>query len=242
MVCQALGIKNMEIIALNKAQLIEILQQTDVTIPPRGPERTNDHIEKWSMAKVLGTLATSGALVYPLRTRKSERPDYRVLQGSKLTGFEITEAINPQYVQAKFLPESKDEGSIVDAGHFKWGETHNLKQLRNISSRTQLTALPWMGNAVELEYARMIKDVVYKKTETLNKAGFSKYPENNLIIFVNQMLPMLEPEEATLLCKKELTGYWGDKSFDNIYVKCDLEIHHYYEDRVKILPLANLWK
>ena len=232
----------MDIIAINKAKLIEALRKTDISVPPRGPERTKDHVERWSMARILATLATSDALVYPLSTRKTERPDYLVTQNYKLSGFEVTMAINPQYVQAQSLSEAKEEKSIVDAGHFKWGEKHNLKQLRDISSRTQLTAPPWMGNEVEREYSNMIDDIVKTKITTLNKNGFSKYEENNLIIYVNQMLPILESIEATALCGERLHNYWGETSFDNVYVEYHLEVHHYRESGVEILPLNNLWQ
>lgn len=113
----------MDITATNKSQLIETLRKTDISVPPRGLERTKHHIERWSIARVLSSLAESGDLAYPLSTKKCERPDYLVSQGAKLTGFEITTAINPQYLQAQSLPEAKEEQSIVDAGHFKWGKT-----------------------------------------------------------------------------------------------------------------------
>jgi hypothetical protein len=232
----------MEITALNKTQLIEVLRQTDISVPPRGPERTNDHVERSSMARVLATLADSDVLVYPLSTRKNERPDYVVSQDSNFSGFEITEAINPQYIQAQSLPEAKKDENIVDVGHFKWGKRHNLEQLRNISSRTRLTAPPRMGNAVEREYAEMICDVINKKTITLDKDGFSKYAENNLIIYVNQMLPILESTEATDLCNEKLLNYWSEASFDNVYVECYSELHHYSERGVIMLPPKNLWQ
>jgi len=123
----------MDILASNKTQLLDMLRGTDISVPPRGSERTNNHVERWSIARVLATLAESGDLDYPLRIKKQERPDYVVLQNSQSIGFEITEAVNPQYIQAQSLPEAKNDQSIVDAGHFKWGKKHDQTYLQEIN-------------------------------------------------------------------------------------------------------------
>jgi len=232
----------MDISVIDKKQLLHRLRNIDISVPPRGPDRTNDHVERWSMARVLATLAESGDLAYPLITKKHERPDYVISQQTQLTGFEITEAINPQYVQAESLPKAIGERSIVDAGHFKWGKKHNLSDLKNIASRTKLTSLPWMGNDVEEEYAQMVKDIISKKTKKLLKPGFARYVQNNLIIYSNQMLPFLESCEAGRLCHESLHDYWGSDSFDNVYVEHFSEIHHYNRSAVRILPLNDLWR
>lgn len=232
----------MELKALNKIQLIERLQNHDISVPPKRRNRTNKHAEIWSIARTLATLAEFNLLTYPLKVTKNERPDYLIKQDSKTFGFEITEAINPMYVKALSLPEAQKEGSVIDIGHFRWNQKLNLEQLRDISSRTKLTAMPWIGNEVEREYAQMIRDVINKKTKILNKIGFSKHEENNLIIYVNQSLPDIEHKEATYLCNKSLANYWGKNSFNKVYVECDQEIHYYSELGVTRFPLNNLWK
>lgn len=231
----------MNITAIDKSQLIEILRSTDISVPPKGPERTKDHIELWSFARVLATLAEMGELSYPVKTEKRERPDYFVSQNSKLIGVEITAAVNPQYLQAQSLPEALEDESVVDAGHFKWGSKHTLNQLRDIASRNKLTGMPWEGKSVEREYAQMILDVVLKKTKKLNKPEFTKYDENNLVIYVNQLLPILDSMMATNLCGERLIKYWGNASFDNVYVECKSEIHIYNLGGVKVVPLQDLW-
>lgn len=232
----------MKIASDKKSSLIEALRMIDISVPQRGKERTNDHVERWSMARLLATLAASDALRYPLNTQKHERPDYLVTQNDDLAGFEITEAINSCYVQALSLPEAQDDKSIVDVGHFKWGETHTLDEMRDISSREHLTALPWEGNQVEQEYAQMIAEVIKNKTIKLNKSGYKKCAENNLIIYVNQILPILKSQEATEICSNNLTSYWGGDTFDKVYVECHLEFHKYSASGVQIIPLNNLWQ
>lgn len=232
----------MDITATNRSQLIEALRETDIYVPPRGPKRSNEHIERWSIARILATLAELGDLDYPIEIVKYERPDYIVKQDRKVTGFEITEAVNPQYIQAKSLLKVNKKDSIVDAGHFKWGVKHKLERLKDISTKKQLTAAPWTGNAVEKEYAQMINDVIKMKTQILNKPGFNKYLENNLIIYINQILPILESNVAVALCSDSLNGYWDATSYENVYVEYDSEIHHYNKSGVKILLLNNLWQ
>ncbi len=236
------SLENMDIYAADKTQLITLLSNSDISVPPRNEGRTKEHVERWSLFRVLATLAEAGMLAYPLSTKKSERPDYVVTQGNMLTGFEITEAINPQYAQAQSLPEAQDKKKIIDAGYFKWGQKYSLDKLRDITSRTNLSAPPWVGNDVEREYAQMISDVVKKKTVILNKAGFNRYQKNNLVIYVNQILPILVFHKATELCSEVLQNYWEASSFDNVYVECYSKIHHYCKKGVKVMPLNNLWK
>lgn len=231
----------MNLSASRKSELIAMLRGTDITVAPRHAGRTKAQMEQWSMARVLASLAEVGALAYPLIVEKSERPDFLVTQAGSISGFEITEAINPQSAQVDSLPEAKED-SVIDVGHFKWGKKHSLGKLRDIASRKKLTAAPWIGNAVEREYAQIVADVTHKKTEVLNKQEFRRFAENNLVIYVNQMLPLLETTEATQLGGEFLRNYWGERSFHNVYVECGAEIHHYYSSGIKIIPLNNLWQ
>ena len=238
----SVSLQNMNICALGKSELISVLRKIDISVPPRNKGRTNDHVERWLIARVLASLGETGALAYPLRVQKSERPDFLITQNGDVSGFEITEAINPQSAQVESLPEAQQENTVIDVGHFKWGKKHRLKKLRDIASRKKLTAAPWVGDAVEREYAQMVSDVILKKTAVLNKAGFNRVPENNLVIYVNQMLPILETKKASAMCSESLQSYWGESSFDHVYVECGSEIHHYSANGTEVIQLNNLWR
>ncbi|MCI5161624.1 MAG: hypothetical protein D3917_06300 [Candidatus Electrothrix sp. AX5] len=155
-----------------------------------------------------------------------------------VTGFEITEGCNPQYIQAQSLPEAQDR---VDPSNFKWGKKHNLSQMRDLASR-EWRGMPWMGDAVEREYTQLVEDVVQKKTDIFNKPGFNKYTENNLIIYVNHCLPLLDDELAKSLCEEKMQSYWGECSFDNVFVEIYKNIHWYCKGSAIVLPLNDLWK
>ena len=105
-----------------------------------------------------------------------------------------------------------------------------------------MTSEPWFGDAVEREYAGMILEIVQRKTLSLNKPGFSKFSENNLVIYDNQTIPGMNSVEAIDLCSRKLAGYWGAASFDHVYILHDQEIHCHSKIRGEPLPLNDLWK
>lgn len=195
------------------------------------------------MYRTLATIAGCDGVEYPVFLEKRERPDYELQCNNVKFGCEITTAINPDYLRANSLPEASDEGVIVDSSLFKWGTpVRKLEELRNIASRKKLSGPPWVGNSVEREYAKIVKDVTLIKTKKMHKEGYSIFLNNALIIYVNQTLPILDTEEAAEICFNELTNYWCGNSFSHIYVEKGDYIVRYQSSGYKIMNVNNLWK
>ena len=169
--------------ATSRLELLDELGQIDCRVPEHRKDRTNDQIERWIFAHLLSTLASNNALEYPVFVSKRERPDYILSQNRVKTGFEITEAVNPQLLQAQTLPEAS-QGSGIDLGQFKWGKKHSLARLRQIASSPTLIGAPWMGDQADREYVALVKDVAQKKTVTLNKPGFDRFESNLSLIHI----------------------------------------------------------
>ena len=81
-------------IATSKENLLSILSSLDMSVPPIGMGRTKEHVERWSICKLLSTLANQNQLTYPLQLIHNDRPDFLIKFTNERVGIEFTEARN----------------------------------------------------------------------------------------------------------------------------------------------------
>jgi hypothetical protein len=221
--------------------LLRQLKAIDISVPPIEKGRSTQDCERWSICRLLATIAKSKALSFPIKLQKRERPDFCLQAGQKLIGIEFTEAIQPNYARVRVLPEARLEKSIIDPSLFKWGAPKkSLEELRSIASQTQLTGPGWEGNAMEDEWSQTIIDIASKKTSKLNSDGFARYIEDWLLVYDN-----LDSGDLDLSCsylKSDLQEYWSPESFNSVFVEtgdCIIEFNAKSFTKVRI---NNVWK
>ena len=96
------------------------LQGLKIDVPPRAQGPATDAREQWQMHQLLRALLAARQLITPVRLYKREAPDF-VLQNRNIRiGVEITEAINPDYVQAQMHPAAQRDDAVVDPSLYKW--------------------------------------------------------------------------------------------------------------------------
>jgi hypothetical protein len=231
-----------DIKANNSEELLTILRNIDIRVPPRNEGRTTEHRQAWSICRLLPTLAKHNKIGFPMQLTKRERPDFLLKTGDCQVGVEVTEAVNPEYAKAVTLPEADADGAIIDPSLFKWRTpSRRLTDLRSIVSQKKLTGPGWEGNSVEVEYADAILEVIMSKTEKLRSQGFDKFTENWLAVYCNITLPCLELEEANLFFVEKAMNYWSDSAFSRVFVEKGEAIISYSRDRTEVMDLENLW-
>jgi len=232
-----------DIKADNSAELLTILKNVDISVPPRGEGRTTEHCETWSICQLLATLTKHDRIGFPMQLTKRERPDFLLKTGDRYVGIEVTEAINEEYAKATTLPQANEDGAIIDPSLFKRGTPPTkLRDLRSIVSRKKLTGPGWEGNSVESEYADTIFDVITSKTEMLRQQNFDKFTENWLTIYCNITLPGLELDEANLFFTRKAVDYWSEGGFSEVFVEKRESVISYSRDRTEVMRLEDLWK
>lgn len=236
--------KNMkDIKANNNEELLSVLRNIDIRVPPRNEGRTTEHCETWSICRLLATLVKHSKIGFPMQLTKRERPDFLLKSEGRYIGIEVTEAVNPEYAKAATLPEADAEGAIIDPSLFKWGTPQrNLHDLRSIVSRKKLTGPGWEGNSVESEYADAILHVITVKTEKLQAQDFEKFTDNWLAVYCNITLPALELELANLYFVERAVNYWSESGFSKVFVEEGDAIISYSSDRAEVMELENLWR
>jgi hypothetical protein len=232
-----------DIKAENSAELLRILKNVDISVPPRDEGRTTEHCETWSICRLLATLTKHNRIGFPMQLTKRERPDFLLKTGDRYIGIELTEAINEEYAKATTLPQANEDGAIFDPSLFKWGTPpRKLRDLHSIVSRKKLTGPGWEGNSVEGEYADAIFNVITSKTEKLRQQDFDKFIENWLAIYCNITLPALELDEANLFFTGKAVDYWSEGGFSEVFVEKGEIVVSYSRDRTEVMWLEDLWR
>lgn len=162
-------------------ELSRVLAAMDVSLPPRSQGRTKEHVERWTACRLFATLAAQGLIAFPFSARKRERPDFDLTVGTRQVGLEVSEALLANYAEHVKLQESESPDALMEPGHFRRGRVSKAKQ-REILAAGQLTALPYMGEALEREWATGIASVIQAKLVKLSRPGFNQRPTNWLAI------------------------------------------------------------
>jgi hypothetical protein len=70
---------NLETIT-DKDSLLQLLAETSIDVPAKTEGRRTEHTEKWTICRLLSTLAGLNKLEYPVNLIHRYRPDYRILK------------------------------------------------------------------------------------------------------------------------------------------------------------------
>ena len=225
----------------NRASLLSILSGIDISVPPRGSERSTKDTERWSICRLLSTLAWQNMLEYPSVVEKSQRPDYVIRLGEDHVGIEITEAVKEDLARAEVLSDAKSN-SVIDISLFKWRDQRKtLEELRQIVTQTTLRGPGWVGDEPEREFADAISDKIEEKTRKLNEDTFHRFDEDWLLIYENLRLPSLERAIAASYLCLSLSIYCGAASFNRIFIESWKFMIELSKDALSMHRICNLW-
>ncbi len=228
--------------AHSRDALLSRLSSINISVPPRGSERTTAHTETWSICRLLSTLAWEDKLDYPCVWCKDERPDYVLQLGEQHAGVEITEAVKVDLARTEVLPEN-DSDSVIDISLFKEQDKRkSLSELRHIASQSKLTGPGWVGDEADQEFARAISNRVERKTKKLNEDTFSRFDENWLVIYDNLALPGMNRNNAVDCLCRALVSYWGSNAFHRIFVESGELLIDLSRERLAVYNICDLWK
>ncbi len=227
--------------AHSRDALLSSLSGIDISVPPRGTNRTTAHTERWSICRLLSTLAWENKLDYPCVGHKSERPDYVFRLGVQDVGVEITEAVKEDLARTEVLPVA-NPSSVIDTSLFKWRDRRKtLDELRQIAKKIKLTGPGWAGDEPYQEFADAISETVENKTRKLNEDTFSRFDKDWLLIYENLTLPGVDRNQAAEYLTYSLNNYWGSNAFHRIFVESGEFIIELTHERLAMHRICDLW-
>ena len=186
-----------------------VLEGTSVDVPGRTQGRKTEHTEKWSICRLLSTLATNDTLFFPLSLQHTDKPDFILKMNKNEYGIEITESIPKDYARCRAMAEREKPEAVIDISLFKRGSPpKSTEELRRIINSSELTGDGWSGNSAEIEWAHHIHDAISTKIEKLNNSGYKELPEYWLSIYDNLPLPKVNATKATETLISEISEKW----------------------------------
>jgi len=203
--------------AQNIDELYAKLPGINVIVPARSEGRTKDHIETYSIVRLLGT-ASMESDDFPMQLGKSERPDFILRCGERQVGIEHTEAISQNAAK---------EAAIRSRGNDE--EFHFLRRASVEEPQKSAKALAaeiasnaygssWGGDSVEREWASAMMHFIKKKLSVANKPGFSLLDATWLLIYDNWPAPALDHGKGLEYLLAQLRGNAPWATFERVFI------------------------
>lgn len=229
--------------AITKNDLISNLRGFDITVPLRTEGRKTPHVERWTICRLLSTLAENDLLCYPVALKHRDRPDFLLQCHDAKIGIELTEASSEQYTAYSALAEHEFPDSFLEPGHFRWGAPKlATEEMRELLRQEQLTSPPWVGDHAEREWALYFQSVVETKLLKLAKPGFETFRENWLAIYDNLPMQHIHFEKAIGFLLPELERMWASSpGFHAIYIEHGSAIVKLSPNETTYMVLHDLW-
>lgn len=222
--------------------LLKILAAIDISVPGRTEGRKTEHTERYSICRLLSTLAKTEYLSYPLSLTKRERPDFLLTCKGQTIGIEVTEATSTDYSSYQALVQKQNPGHFIEPSHFRHGETLDRERQQELLQADKLTSDGWVGDGVEKEWSLFMKGAIEKKHQKLQEQSFEKFSQNWLLIYDNTPTLALDreyliPYIETLL-QNHTTPY-----FDMIFIESCWSEEESSESERKIFAVSHTdWK
>ena len=192
------------------SHLLRQLSQAETSVPPRGCDRTKEHMQRAAICRFLTTFARAEWFNYPLEVIESERPDFLLLFPAGTTGMEITEAV--RQADAYWSSLGIDKLRIIG----KDPALDDRLTREQVMATAEADPQPWEGDEVEIRWAEDILSTINKKKEKF--FGYEKGDKNWLYIYENLMLPGPKRE---LAAEKLYASMGDDKAmpFDRVFIE-----------------------
>lgn len=236
--------------AKNIEDLISCLKSIDIEVPSRLNGRTTEHTERYSICRLLSTLAKTQYIDYPISLVKRENPDFLLVCNEKTIGIEITESTSQDYSEYLALHEREaTDGHFIESAHFRFGIKITLEEKRELCSKDTLTACGWVGDGMESEWKLFINATITQKC--LKSKNYNKFSQNWLLVYDNTPSSFLD-QEFLLPYIKELTTPKSFEFFDRVFIETrwfeensensKSIIIMITRDGVDVMPLEDIWR
>jgi hypothetical protein len=223
--------------------LLATLRMTDISVPARTGGRTTAHTERYTICRLLSTLATHNRFRFPLTVSRRDRPDVFIKAGSVGIGIEITEAVPEQFASLCALAEREFPDMWLPVDHFPWDAPPlSKKQMRSLLTAKAVAPSGWLSDEPEREWAHFMRRAIDTKLSKLVNPDFAKFDQNWLSIYDNLPLPNVHLGNAIGILRPLLEEHWGGSpSFDKVFIERGLVIAAITSSACEHLVVNDLW-
>jgi len=198
-------------------ELHSFLRAENVEVPGRASGRTRDHVEIYSIVRLLATRPYTLA-DFPLRLLKQERPDFVLTLNGNEVGIEHTEAISQNDAKEAAL---RDAGIGPDMHYVKPASlTEPPKSSKQLKAEIEADEMGpgWCGDSVERGWAEAMEHFVQKKMDSVQRPGYLRLARNWLVIYDQWPAPILKLSSALPHLRRRLDALSSWTVFDRIFM------------------------
>ena len=203
--------------AKNFDKLQRKLEMLNADVHWHPKNRTNDDVQNYSLVSLLSSIALDTSC-FPLTVFARERPDFLVVCSTSEIGIEHTEAIHVNQAKERALRADGHGPEIYSPIKFRIGDPalSSDEILRLILADRGGDG--WFGDEVERSWAEAFKHFIEKKARSSNKPGYTRYPDNRLLIYDNWTAPQLNHMQAIDYLQSSLDHELVWSSFNGVYI------------------------
>lgn len=228
--------------AANPNELLCQLAQLDISVPVRTEGRTTEHVERWSAARFLSSYARSSLIKYPLKVITRDRPDLLLSMPDSRVGIELTEAVPTNWARTSALHGHRGYENVMFIPHCAPGEPPRSTEELDRIARGEQASPPWMGDAPEQEWADVMLHFAKEKAGKLNKAGFSRFDQDWVLIYDGWPLPDVDEQLAASFLRDKLTNEPSTLPFQVIFVEGNKYFWQFAKDQVTRAVINDIWR
>ena len=204
--------------AANAAELRDKVRESYVRVPCRTEGRTTEHSETWVICRFLVTLAETDLLDYPVFVEPGDRPDLVLRLPLGPTGVEIRQVIPEDHARVDAHAEREGIMAVPAVPKYRvGGSRRSQKEIEEIA-RDEAPAYPHMGDSPARAWVEAMLYAAECKAMKFMKPGFTKYP-NNWLLLHDEWKPTLdnEPFATSRLARKIFNQNWMNP-FDRVFI------------------------
>jgi hypothetical protein len=173
----------------NHSDLIDFFSKIDFIVPKRSGGRKSFHREKSCLKFYLEKLIGNNLINFPLSIIKSESPDFFLIENTIKKALEITDCTTESYQKALTeLANNEEYRSIEPLDIYNLENESEGKKLFKEGLRKEndpLVGMPWIGDAVEVEWTKIAYKRIMEKLVKINKPNFQDADICELLIYDN---------------------------------------------------------
>ena len=199
-----------EIEATNKNELLEKLSKINIKVPFRTEGRKSDHREKYCICIYLEKLAQNNLLKYPISLKKIKKdpPDFILTQcESETIAIEHRDIGSKKYQAALTELEKAPKDSLLEASFFdEKNESFTKADIEGAIRQPNepLRGCGVSGYAWENQWAMFLLEGIKEKIVILNRPRFKITTKNDLLLYDNTHVGLLNLQKAIELAQNYL--------------------------------------
>jgi hypothetical protein len=185
--------------ASTSSELKEVLARANIAVPERTSGRTNEHMERYTVAHLVSALMKADLITYPVRLTHRDRPDFMLSMGNRHIGIEHTEAIPLNEARKAALRQRGCGPKTRFISRALPGEPRKPHEKLVEEIEANDSGEGWVGNSPQTEWADAMLHSVKDKLNAVRKDGFERFDEDWLVIYDNWPLPDPDVRKAAPL-------------------------------------------